>query len=114
MGSFSVYNVSDTVVVICRRFTTHVISYALNAIHAQIFGKFVLLLLCSKGVKISVIYRYIGDWNKQKIGIGKFKNMHIGATLVQINNDVHTLLNRPQICFISGNRLSLTFIFKGA
>jgi len=26
----------------------------------------VLLLLCSKGVKISVIYRHIGDWNKEK------------------------------------------------
>ena len=65
----------------CRRFTTHVISYA-NAIHIQILGKFVLLLPCSKGAKISVIYQCIGDWNKQKIGIGKFKNMHIGATLI--------------------------------
>jgi len=42
----------------------------------------VLLLPCSKGVKISVIYRYIGDWIKQKIGISKCKNMHIGATLM--------------------------------
>jgi len=37
-----------------------------------------------KGVKISVVYRYIGDWNEQKIGIGKCKNMHIGATLYSI------------------------------
>jgi len=47
-----------------------------NAIHTQ-----VLVLLCSKGIKISVIYRHIGDWNKEKIGISKFKNIHIGATL---------------------------------
>jgi len=51
-------------------------------IHTQILGKVVLLLLCSKGVKISVIYRHIGDWNKGKIGIGKCKNIHIGATLL--------------------------------
>jgi len=52
-----------------------------NAIHAQILGKFVLLLLCSIGVKILVIYWHISDWNKEKIGISKFKNIHIGATL---------------------------------
>jgi len=57
-----------------------------NAIHTQILGKFalLLLLLCSKGVKISVIYCHIGDWNKEKIGISKYKNMHIGATLIEI------------------------------
>jgi len=54
-----------------------------NAFHAQILGKFVLLLLCSKGVKILVIYQHISDWSKEKIGIGKCKNMHIGATLIK-------------------------------
>jgi len=63
----------------CRRFATHVIMS--NSIHTQILGKFVFLLLCSKGVKISVIYWHISDWNKEKIGISKCKNMHIGATL---------------------------------
>ena len=52
-----------------------------NAILTQILGKFVLLLPCSKGVKILVVYWHIGDWNKKKISIGKCKNMHIGATL---------------------------------
>jgi len=28
-----------------------------------------------------VIYRHIGDWKKEKIGIGKCKNIHIGVTL---------------------------------
>jgi len=41
-----------------------------------------LLLPCSKDVKISVTYRHIGEWNKQKIGIGKCENMYIGATLL--------------------------------
>jgi len=26
----------------------------------------------------------IGDWNEQKIGISKCKNMHIGATLIPV------------------------------
>ena len=48
MGSFSTYQVSDKVLV---PFTAYITNFIANTIHAQILGKFVVLLPWSKGVK---------------------------------------------------------------